>query len=337
MKKGCLIAIGLFVALLAMAAVAAVAAYSKFDKEMGISEAPPFSHETEATPETRLRVVLRPELLKDMLGQLAVVKQVYAESMPPSLASSFKLEDILDMALPREAALLGTPDFSKGVLNLSLFVNEKRGGPALVSELNKNNTLAGIKQIKWTTDGMEIPERGIMRAAGTLAIPDTLEQKIMENWKNKAAVEPLLVEGGHHLEAVLDNRNGDALTLVACAAAASGNDWEELLNGQYGNMILNALVLIHDVRLTADLLDFDTLKALVRLDTTSEGGPGLQFILAGFWPQIVAEARAKQGLIIEGEPVWDADKSAIMMDLKITGLQKLIEEKTGATIGGAAS
>ena len=160
---------------------------------------------------------------------------------------------------------------------------------------------------------------------GDLAIPDTVESAILKSWKPTAPAEPLRIEGSHHIEAVLDNRNGDVLAIYAAFMAAQGRDWQApLKDPQVGSMINGVLPDILDIRAAGDLKDFDNANINLRIDATAEKGPGLEFMIKMIWPNVL-EIAAKQGVTIKGDPLWDAQKGALLVDLNISGFKPMLE------------
>jgi hypothetical protein len=337
MKKGCLIAL-IALALLALAAVAVLGiAYAKANKQFGLTEAPAVSHETLATGNTVLRIVFKPDTMTSFLEQL-----IPAEATPPALAKlGYTPQSLLPMFLPREIAILAAPDFASNKLKVTVFLNEKRGGPLLQDAINNGTYTQGKKPldnfplIKWAPEGALLPERGNFELMGELAIPDTVETAILKSWKPTPPVEPVRIEGSHHLELVMDNRNGDILAIYAAFMAAQGQDWEApLKDPQVGAMISGILPDILDIRASADLKDFDNANINLRVDATAEKGPSLEFVVKMIWPNIL-EAAAKNGVTLTGDPVWDAQKGALLVDLQVSGFKPMLEKSLNRSLPGA--
>ncbi len=336
MKKGCLIALIALALLVVAAVVVAGVAYAKANRQFGLTEAPAVSHETLATGNTVLRIVLKPDTLTAILDKLVPAGQI-----PPFLAKmGYTPEKMLPMILPREVAVMAAPDLATNKLNLTFFANERRGGPLLVDAINTGNYTQGKKPldnfplIKWAPEGASLPERGAFELKGNLAIPDTVESAILKSWKPTPPVQPLRIEGTHLLEAVMDNRNGDILAIYAALMAAQGADWQATLKAPpAGPMIEANLPDILDVRAAADLKDFDSATINLRLDATAEKGPGLEFMFKMVWPNVL-DVAAKQGITIKGEPVWDPQKGALLIDLTLSGLKPMLEKTLNRSLPG---
>ncbi len=339
MKKGCLIALLAFVLLIVAAVAVLGVAYARASRQFGLAEAPAISHETVATGNTVLRVVFKPETISPLLAQL-----IPAEQIPPSLAKmGYAPDKWLPYILPREGAILAAPDMANNKLNLTFFVNEKRGGPFIVDLLNNRtdikaqNPLNNIPGVTWDGQGATLAERGALELRGSMAIPDTVEPAILKSWKPTPPVEPLRIEGAHTLEAVMDNRNGNILAVYGALMAAQGRDWEVLLKDpNVGAMVSGVLPDILDIRAAADLIDFDTATVNLRVDATAEKGPGLEFMVKMVWPNVL-EAAAQQGITVKGEPLWDQQKGALLIDLTLSGFRPALERAVGRSLPGAAA
>jgi hypothetical protein len=261
--------------------------------------------------------------------------------IPPALAKLGSTpESLLPMFLPREVAVLAAPDMATNKLVMTVFINEKRGGPLLMEAINSGKYTNGerpldnIPVIKWAPEGATLRERGAFEVKGDMAIPDTVETAILKSWKPTPPVEPLRIEGSHHLELVLDNRNGDVLAIYAALMAAQGQDWETpLKDPQVGAMINGILPDILDMRAAADLIDFDNANINLRIDATAEKGPSLEFVVKMIWPNVL-EGAAKNGITLKGEPVWDAQKGALLIDLSVSGFKPMLEKSLGRALPG---
>lgn len=314
MKKGCLIVIILLVVLALGLGVAAVMGA----RSAGLFAAPVLSHDTLATAKTRLWVVVDPKPILPVLLPL-----VPAEIPNNPLPVALNPQKWIGSFLPRELALLVAPNFTTGKAELTLFVNEQRGGPTIVEMVRQQGLLPNIPQIQWMDQGIDLPARGNLQMRAFMPIPDGVEEVITENWKQSPPIEPLRVSGSHQIEALLDNRNGDLLSLAAAIVQATGGDWAELFE-QQKERIMPILPGIHDIRLVADLVDLNSAKAVLRIDANEESGMTLQFLLGMAWVQVVTDAESKYGVTIKGEPLWDAEKGAVIANLDITGIESHI-------------
>lgn len=308
MKKGCLIVV-LICVLLALAAggVAVLAA-----RNVGLFAAPVVSHATLVTPKNRLSLIVNPE------SAVTALLPMFPPSIPlgPLAVDPKKW---VARVLPYEVALLATPNLATGKIEATVFINEKRGGPALV-EMAKQRPLPEIPGVTFAPEGLQMPARGNLQLRLTLPIPESVEAVITENWKQTPPSEQLLPEGTHHLELILDNRNGDVLTFASALVNANGGNWDEVF-AEYGGQIMPFLPGTHDVRIGLSLTDLNTAKGQLRIDATADSGVGLAFLLGMGWVYAVGEAKTQLGLDITGEPKWVDEKEAIIADFEIKGLE----------------
>ena len=77
--------------------------------------------------------------------------------------------------------------------------------------------------------------------------------------------------------------------------------------------------------------------AVLRIDASEDSGMTLQFLLGMAWVQVVAGAESKYGVTIKGEPMWDAEKGALIANLDITGIENHIRRAVAGRMAGAAS
>lgn len=308
MKKGCLIVVILCVLL----AIAAGAAATVAAKKAGLFAAPEISHTTLVTPKNRLSVILNPGAMVNALLPM------FPESIPAGPVTVDPKKWVAEF-LPYEAALLATPNLATGKIEATVFVNEKRGGPMLV-EMAKQQPLPVVPGVTFAPEGLELPERGNLQLRCTLPVPESVEAVIAENWKQATATEPLLPEGTHHLEIILDNRNGDLLSFASALVNANGGDWDTIF-ADNSQQFMPFLPGMHDVRIGLSLVDLNSAKGQLRIDATAESGGGLAFVLGMGWAFAVGKAKTDYGLEITGEPKWVEEKEAIIADFQIKGLE----------------
>lgn len=315
MKKGCLIVV-LICVLLALAAGGAAALAAK---RAGLFAAPVVSHATLVTPKNRLSLIVNPE------SAVTALLPMFPPSIPlgPLAVDPKKW---VARVLPYEVALLATPNLATGKIEATVFINERRGGPALV-EMAKQQPLPEIPGVTFAPEGLQLPARGNLQLRATMPIPESVEAVIAENWKQTPPSEQLLPEGTHHLELILDNRNGDLLTFASALVNANGGDWDALF-AEKGGQIMPFLPGTHDVRIGLSLVDLNTAKGQLRIDATADSGVGLAFLLGMGWVYAVGEAKTQYGLDITGEPKWVDEKEAIIADFEIKGLEPHLRKLT---------
>jgi len=324
MKKGCLIVLIVLAVLFTLVVVAGVVGFNMLDKEFGIRMAPEISHETLATNNTRIRMVIKPELLAPYLVEY-IPKDVEINT------HGFEMQEILNQVLPREVAVLARSDMAARKFFLTLFANEKRGGPFISAAVNQEDPFAKIKQIAWKTAGLELQGRGSLVAEGDLSIPAGVDQELVKLWPTRSQQPPAAIQGNNQLELVIDNRNGDILALAAAAAGASGKTWEEVRREQAANMAIGVIESIDVARIAANMTDKDTAEITLNIDANPDTGPGLQFLIASVGlPKLKDILKEDYNLILEGDAIWDDTKKAVVGNFTLKGLEAFVKERMAA-------
>lgn len=307
--------------LLVIASVGAAVAGYNLNESYGWWAAATINHEDLATPDTRLRVAVDTLRLGNDL-------QVY---LPPEVALPgwlpWDLPHLLPKVLPREVAVLGGTDFRDGVFGLTLFLNEQRGGPFLPEFLNSQS---GFKEatpaIEWDKEGFTLAERGKLTAKGHLPLPDGLESTILESWPAEAPSDPLLLLGGHMIEGVLDNRNGDIVTLIAACAPIWGTSLDQLKANPQFTAALELLVQIHNVRLAVDFKDKDTVVLQLLINAAPEIRGRLEFMGPFALPMVSTELKRTYGLDSKSGTSWLTEESTYKIEFIVLGVEAKLKE-----------
>ncbi|MBI2423117.1 MAG: hypothetical protein HYV27_09835 [Candidatus Hydrogenedentes bacterium] len=317
MKKF-LVVLGVF---LLLCAGVGVGVMFKFNRDYGLTMANAVSHETRATPETRLRAVVQLDKARGYLQRILPP----AEQLPPFMALlPWKPADLLPSIMPRELALLASPSQNASEIDVRLFVNERRGGPQLCKALNESTLFTAASPIQWDTGRMVMKERGILEARGAIPIPAGLMDVVRKTWPQlNTEPSPYLSSGESFFEAVLDNRNGELVTLVASIMTASGQDVLTQLKDPSAAGFMPMLASVTDVRLEANPASLDKLVVTLRLNATSAAPSGLEFIFNGVAiPQLALQLQPK-GLKLEGKTKWLEKENALTGKFEITGMESL--------------
>lgn len=329
MKKGCLI-VFCIVALLLVISVAV--AGIQFNNTYGLAISEEVSHATLANAQTRVRAVVKLDKLRDLL--LTMLPPEVQTQMPAWLP--YTKEELAEEVLPREVALLAGPNYSKNEYEITLFANERRGGPYITKVVNESKVFDQVQIVKWSPDLAILRQRGVITASGSIPMPEDTEMLVLEKWTHDAPEQPLEIEGDHLVEAVFDNRNGDAMALFNVFYSQQVPDWREKTDPAI-NMAVGMLPLLYTIRLEADLKGED--EALVRLlihgaeDLKSQ----LNFIANGIvLPRLKHDLKQQQGLILDGEFVWDDAQSMAVGEFTITGIKALLDKNIPARREAAA-
>lgn len=321
LKKGCLIAA---VVVILVLVIGISVAWYRVNRQFGLTSADLVSHETLTDPATRLRAVIKLDSLADFIATL----------LPPDIPMPswipYTREEAVRAFLPHEAAILATSDYGTGEVRLTVFVNEQRGGPIIVQELNKAGILSKAKFIQWLPPRLVLRRRGVITATGTLPLPDGLEEHILRSWTHDSPAVPLLVSGSNQLEVALDNRNGDVVTYMAAIMKAMGMDWRAPYKDPIAKGFMEILVNVYSVRLTANLTSRDTAEAQLRLDAAPAAIGQLEFLFGVVvMPQAKAWLLKKYELVLDGEMKGNVAEKAMLGNFKVIGLEQAINRILG--------
>jgi hypothetical protein len=316
MAKKILIVLGVLV-LVGLIALGIV--YMNLNGKYGLSTAPAADHTAVTTPDTRLRIAVNTlQLGKDALPYLP-------ENLPIPGWVPWDIAELLQMGLPREVAVVGGSDYSTNALNLKVFANEQKGGPALPEYLNKEFSLpVKFPAVTWDSQGFTLEERGLLTAQGYLPLPVGLEDAILEAWDLEGPSDALEIHGGHLAEGVIDNRNGEIVTLIGGLAPL----WDTTLatlkeNPQFG-MVMGIVENIHNLRLAVDFKNPDVVLIQIRIHAEEDTGGTLDFIVPMAMPQLAKQVQAQYQLTLESEAEWRADEETYVVDITLTGVEERI-------------
>lgn len=321
MKKGC---IGVVVGVVVLGAGALTIVGLRANKELGLVESDPISHETLANDRVRLRIVLKPEKLTDVLLPMLPQKEdlpVFLQKVPLEIAQ------LLPAFMPHEMAVLAESDFRANALRLTFFINERRGGPMIAQAVNQSDLFEQLTLFQWDTAELTYEERGILKTSATMPIPEGLEATLLDYWTHDTPHDPLTITTeGHLLEAVLDNRNGDLLTLIGVFDLALGIPWETVLRMLERENILEYLTHIEHLRVFIDLLDNETLEIEFHLASDEEYGPIFAPIINLFiYPPLKTQFKSSYGIVLDGTSAWREEERLLVGEYTVGNVATLIE------------
>lgn len=300
----------------------------RYAQEFGITEAPLVAHDTLASVDTRVRMRIEPDRLH------AFISSLIPDELPIPAWVPFDPKARLGDLLPREIALLAGSNYATGQMDLTVFVNERRGGPFIAQLTEQSAALAGMPFIRWTSPGLTMPRRGVLSATGSIPLPNGLESRILEHWTHQPAADPILIEGGHQFELTVDNRNGELLTFMATLMELNGVDWRMVFADPQFKIAMDVIVGVLSGRATADLVDDDTVLLNIAVRTTPETGGALPFVTGAFiQPQIEQFLITNLGLKLTGSPRFDAASQRVLGEYRITGFKQLIDSQLRPALG----
>jgi len=300
------IALAIVLAILIIIIVAAIVVDRKFAI---IVSSPKVSYETLARPEMRAQIVLDVPKAKEIIKK--------------KLLAGVNVPDwVLPRALPYQAALVANMDFAMSEIDLTLFINDQRLAPVLVDQINRLRLPAPVDQ--WFKDKMVWNERGRMLRKGIAPVDRAFLMKLKEIFKSKSGTaSPLRLEGGHLLEAVLDNRDGSAIAIVGTLAATQGVPVLDYASEGY----LGVVVPIDVIRLQADIANDKTLNIHLALECAPDTEPGaIQFLVLGLEmgvPPLQAEL-SKKGITLTGKTT--VENNVVKGDYTVPNFDQAIDK-----------
>ncbi len=301
------------------------------DQKLGFRESAPISHRSLEDEGTRLRAVIEPGKLQAFV--LNHLPPELAERLPSWLPMS--ADELIANVLPHEVALLSGSSFREGKLNFTVFVNERRGGRVLEDQINAMRLPPALSIIEYEAPLATLRERGMLVAQARLPIPEGFEERLLEQYRHEPEGAPLAIQGGHLIEILFDNRNGEAMTLAICIADAIGEDWETALDTFPktipGRIALETLPEINYARIWGDLIDDNTMGIRLEVNATENAQVALGMGSSLGLPELKKLIK-KQGMALEGSAKWDDDASGLIGDFTLTGFEPIIAQQVAALI-----
>ncbi len=290
MKK-VLIVVGVLVLVLL---VALVVVQLKFE---AITSAPDVSHADVVGEHTSVRIVFQPLNAADYIAERIVAPQGM-----PAWAS--------DKVLPREVALLCDADMESGETNLTWFINEQRLGGQIAEAVDGLNLGRQLPFISFS-GGMQRNGRGVMALYGTTRIPQLVMQTVHNEWGVVQPMESLTVDGGHLLEAVLDNRDGAAYALICGLYLGEG----PLKPNQFNVLdIAQGVAYIAAIRVMADIASPAQMDVALRfegsVDADHDALQGIKFLLDQGRNEVGKLLKSQYGAELGGSFVHEGDAIA---------------------------
>lgn len=318
MKKILLVFLAFILAIFVIAGIFGYVQYQRYDKQFGITEAPPVSHETFITPNTRTQVVINPEQMKGFI-QHHLPPGV---KLPSYLESFFTMEDLLNRAMPHRIAIMANSDVMQGVINFHFFLNERMGGPLIVSEVTKQNLLQKISPVTWDPAGVQMPARGIIQTSGSFPLPEGMDEFIFANATLGGAQKITPIEGRHLIQISIDNGNAELMAFTGLAMDALWVDWKNIFGAKEFKMALPLFNKTNTVNLYADMLNDDELAIHLRVDALPETEFIFNMIKSMGMPEIKRYLSEIYQLELSGDPAWSKEENAFIGDFTLKGVEK---------------
>ncbi|HOD48636.1 MAG TPA: hypothetical protein PLJ71_00260 [Candidatus Hydrogenedentes bacterium] len=308
----------LLFAALGILVVVGIIAFVVADRKFAVLKSPEFSHSSYVTPDTRVQIAAWPGRGEDTLT--ALLEAAFPEDQRPS-------SWVVRRILPQEVAILIAPDVPQGSAAVTGFVNDQRLGPVIRDAVNSANISKSVPTVRWANEGMVLEKRGVLTLRGETRIDRLTQDLTGKTWAGYAVAGPLELEGGHAVEAVLDNRDGGAFAVLSAfrlLVGADGKNNPEFFVGMFAN--------VASMRVFADFTGPQDVALTLRIDCrpdVEEDIPGsLQFFLDMGIAQGKKEVESK-GAALNGASRLEG--KSVVGEYTISGLDKLVRSSAGSS------
>ncbi len=205
----------ILIAVIGVLVLAGVGGLVVADRTFALLQSPKLSHVPYMMPETRVQIALVPEIGAE--GLFSLIEHALPEEQRPS-------EWVLRRVFPHHTVVFMAPDIRAGVVHLTTFVNDQRLGPFIRDAVNKADLSEALPTVRWAHEGMVLEQRGVLTLRGEIPIDPQTMELAGTTWPETRVDATLALEGGHMLEALLDNRDGGAFTVLSTLEWLMGPD-----------------------------------------------------------------------------------------------------------------
>ena len=249
-----------FAALLIIVLSAAAMGFMYVDGQFGIRQAPMLSYMEYGGADADIALRFDPNQARQLV--LDIVTQQFGEE------SSDWLTNLIADSLPHEIVLMASPRYADQIIDLTLYVNERRGGPVLAREMtNFIVQQAGGQPVSWDPQGVRLERRGVLVLNGETRLHNQTLSEIDRRWGDNLPSAPQVMDGGNLIELIAVNRKGSLYALVSALAIADPD------NTNVGvAFALEEVRQLDGMRATANFLSDDSMaiSLLLQCDRTIE-------------------------------------------------------------------
>jgi len=172
-----------------------------------LRSAPRIEHDEVSGLDGGVRVMIQMDHAKDMMLETLKGK---APNFPPSL---------MDRVLPYEVTLRTAPETAENAVGVTLYINERRLGPAIAKAVPEGIGKARKTGIEWAKGPMQSPKRGELLLNGAVPLDKHTLDTMAARWGETQLGSPLPMEKTHFIEMRCDNRDGALYAFVSSLVA----------------------------------------------------------------------------------------------------------------------
>ncbi len=209
--------------------------------------------------------------------------------------------------LPYSAGGAAMLDMEGRRVALVSYLNARRLAPFIARKAAHTDLRRTAPEINW--GGAPYEDRpGLLIADGSIPYDPDAEESFGYMWSQSLTPKPLEAEGGHFVEAVLDNRLGHGYLIIASFLKAYNIDLSE----NEHEISIGSLQFVREARFTADFAPPDALHFRLVFDIEPDaidrmGVVNLKVGIEETVADIAARWRANYDLELTGEARWESN------------------------------
>ena len=230
---------------------------------------------------------------------------------------------LIESVLPHEISLMTQSDYDQNEVDLTFFINPRRGDPAIAQQINKAGLQSLVPKVQWASEGLVRQSSGVLTARGTVPMEPEAQEAAWFLWNQSFKAAPVPVEGGHFIEIVMDNRDGGAYLAVASLLQAFDIEMDKTQT----DISLSSLKFILKARMHVDVTSGDTLMLSFTIVVRPEAVNRLGVInlkvgideLFTRWGETLA---SKHDITLVGQSEWE--ENVMEFRYRISDARKMI-------------
>ncbi len=321
-KKGCLISIVVFIALILVISVTLLWLISR---SYGLTKAPYIPIPDKIPPNSPCKITLRIEPNLEQVESIIPWDELGAKLQFPGL------QTIIPWVLPYELGMWATTDLSRRIINLNIGVSEKRLGPVIYEILQSDMPWVNIKQVQWNPQGLEYPSRGYMLLQGAIPIPEGIEEILSKEWVHNDRINPMPISPNskYLFEVSLDFQAGEIYIWASSITALLGLSLEEEKErNQYIKLGMDMAKKLKTLYAYAIPTKKDELEINIQLFANPDSRGALEFFIVGLGIPFAQDYLNNNfGIKLEGKLSWDETKNALGGKLYLKNYENFLKRK----------